>query len=274
MSGTLLSFTLMAIGARELTDEIDIFQTLLFRSAIGLVIMASWLAYTGKLNGLRDGNMRLHLTRNVFHFGGQYGWFLGIGLLPLAEVFALEFTVPVWTMLIAVLFLDERLTWAKGICVALGLAGVAVIVGPGAELIEPAALIVLGAALCYGIANGTTKALSDSESAAVVLFYMCAIQLPIALGFSLGSLTMPVGIEWLWLFVVALTALSAHYCMTRAMACAEATTVAALDFLRLPLIVIVGIALYNEPFKWTVFLGAALMLAGNVINLRDTQEDK
>lgn len=272
MTGTLLSFSLMAIGARELDDQISIFQTLVVRSLVGLLIVTLIILATGQSRKIRDGHLPLHLTRNVFHFAGQYGWFVGIGLLPLAEVFALEFTVPVWTTLFAMLFLDERLTVRKFACIALGLLGVAIIVQPGVEVIQPAALIVLGSAVCYGVANGTTKALSNSESAAVVLFYMCCIQLPIGLVFSIGNWSMPLGMQWFWLMVVALTALTAHYCLTRAMACAEASTVVAVDFLRLPLIAIVAILLYGEPFEWAVFIGAGLMLLGNMINLRGAKE--
>src|SRR5260370_22670086 len=93
------------------------------------------------------GPLRIHLLRNVFHFGGQAGWAFGLTLLPLATVFALEFTTPAWTMVLAVLFLGETLTRGRIAAVVLGFVGVLVILRPGAGSFQPAALLVLMAAV-------------------------------------------------------------------------------------------------------------------------------
>lgn len=267
MVGTLLSFCMMAVGVRELSGAINTFQTLFFRSLIGLLVITGVILWTGKLTHFSTRRATLHISRNIFHFGGQYGWFTGIGLLPLAEVFALEFTVPIWTLLFAALFLKEGLTLHKGVAILFGMAGVLVIVQPGSEIFDVTALIVIAAAICYAISHVSTKALSDTESPLAVLFYMCLVQLPIGLLFSLASWRMPEPLQWFWLLVVGATALTAHYCITRAMQLSEAGIVVTLDFLRLPLIGVVGILFYNEAFDLALMLGAALMLVGNLINI-------
>jgi len=104
MIGTLMSFCLMAVSVRELGSDIDTFQVLFFRSAIGLIVISTIIIGTRNTRLFYTGRIGLHSIRNTFHFAGQYGWFVGIGLLPLAEVFALEFTVPLWTALIASFF--------------------------------------------------------------------------------------------------------------------------------------------------------------------------
>lgn len=267
MLGALVSFCLMAVGARELSGQIDTFQILFFRSAIGLVVISLVIASTRNIKLFRSDRMSLHGVRNIFHFAGQYGWFVGIGLLPLAEVFALEFTVPLWTALIAWFFLNEKLTIKKTISIILGITGVIVIVQPGIEIINFASLIVLGAAICYSVAHASTKSLSSTESPLTILFLMCLMQLPIGFCFSLLNWQNPTGIQWAWITAVGITALSAHYCMTKAMQYAEVTAVVTMDFFRLPVIAVVGVALYAESFETTLIVGALLMLLGNLLNM-------
>lgn len=267
MVGALTSFCLMAVGARELSGQIDTFQVLFFRSAIGLVVISFITASTGNIKLFCSNRIRLHGVRNIFHFVGQYRWFIGIGLLPLAEVFALEFTVPLWIALIACFFLNEKFTTKKFISIMLGILGVIVIVRPGIEIINYASLIVLGAALCYAIAHASTKSLSSTESPVTILFLMCLVQLPIGFCFSLPNWQNPAGIQWLWLAAIGITAISAHYCMTKAMQYAEVTVVVTIDFFRLPLIAIVGVVLYSESFKITLIVVALLMILGNILNM-------
>ncbi len=267
MTGTLLSFCMMAVGARELAGEINTFQTLFFRSLIGLIVITLVIYGSGRRDLFFTRRRALHIGRNIFHFGGQYGWFTGIGLLPLAEVFALEFTVPLWTLLFAALLLKEGMTGRKVLAILFGIAGVLVIVRPGAGIFDNASLIVLTAAICYAISHVSTKALSDSESPLTVLFYMCLVQLPIGLLFSLSDWRFPNTLQWFWLLVVGISALTAHYCITRAMRLSEAGIVVTLDFLRLPLIAVVGVLFYQEPFESALLLGAGLMLLGNLLNV-------
>lgn len=240
MSGALASFCILAIGARELSGELSIAQSLCIRSAIGLVLLSCIYliraryfkkAAPEKTSKQKIKVIKLHFFRNIFHFLAQYGWFFGISLLPLAEVFALEFTVPIWTMLIAAFFLNEKVTKNKLLAIFLGTLGVLVIVKPGYALIDHASIVVLGSAICFAISHTSTKALALTEAPITILLYMCIIQLPIGLLLSLSSWVWPQGEQWLWLTVIGLSALSAHYCLAKAMQYAEITTIITLDFL-------------------------------------------
>ena len=208
------------------------------------------------------------MLRNVFHFGGQYGWFVGIGLLPLAEVFALEFTVPFWTMLIAAVALNEAITRRKLIAIVMGLLGVLAIVQPGYSIVDSASLIVLAAAIGYAVSHTCTKALGGADSPFTIVFYMCLVQLPIGFALSIAHWQWPYSEQWVWLLLIGLMALSAHFCMSKAMHYAEVSVVVTLDFLRLPLIALLGVVLYAEAFDWAILLGGTLMLAGNIIALQ------
>ena len=255
----------MAIAVRELSSEINTFQILFFRSLIGLAIITLIIACKQK-SLFKSKRIKQHLLRNTFHFTGQYGWFLGLGLLPLAQVFALEFTTPLWTMLIAAWILKEKITPKKTIAMALGLVGVSIIASPGSGIFNVISVVVLGAALCYAIAHINTKSLTSSEDPLTILFYMCVIQLPIAGIFTLNQWYTPNPLQWSWLFIVGMSALTAHYCITKAMHNSEVSVVVTLDFLRLPLIACLGVLLYSEDFNLSLIIGASLMLMGNLLN--------
>jgi len=277
MMGTLASFSFMAIAARELSGTIDTFQILFFRSLLGLIIICLLIFAKKDLSLLSTTRLKQHFARNITHFGGQYGWFLGLSLLPLATVFALEFTVPLWTGIIAAIFLKERITAKKACAILLGLVAVAIIVNPGNDIFNYASLIVLAAAIFYALAYVSSKSLTNTEHPMTILFYMCLIQLPLGLVFTLLNWHTPNFIQWAWLLLVGVTALTAHYCITRAMQLSEVSIVVTLDFLRLPLIALVGIVLYAEDFQITIIVGGALMLLGNLINTPSrliTKKDK
>ena len=258
MSGALVSFSAMAISGRQLSVELTTFQILFFRSLGGLAVLAVFLQRSGWAQ-VRTQVFGTHLLRNVTHFGGQYAWFYGIALIPLAEVFAIEFTVPIWTAILATIFLRERMTGLRALAVALGFAGVLVILRPGVETVSVPALVVLGGALCFAISHVFMKRLSGSEAPVAIPFYMTVIQLPIALLPALPHWVWPSGGLWAWVGVVAVTAISAHYCLARAFQLADATVVVPMDFLRLPLIAVIGYAFYGEALTIWVFIGAAIV---------------
>lgn len=267
MMGALASFSLMAVSGRELTGELGIFQILFFRSLVGLLVMTLIIVISGKTHLFYTTKLKKHMGRNIIHYAGQFGWFLGLGLLPLAEVIALEFTVPVWTALIAAAFLGERLTLKRTIAIAIGLCGVVVIVKPSVALFKPAALLVLGAAVCYAVTHVTTKSLALTDQPMTILFYMCIVQFPIALIMAIPAWEIPNIEQWWWIISVALSALSAHFFLTKAMQNADVGTVVMIDFLRLPLAAALGVLLYNEAFDVALLVGASIMLFSNLINI-------
>jgi len=267
MVGTLVSFMTMAIGGRELSDELSTFQILFFRSVIGLLVI-SFLLHRRGWQQVRTPAISIHFIRNLAHYCGQFGWFYGLAFIPLAEVFAIEFTVPVWTALLAVFFLGERLTVPRMIAIGLGIVGMLIILRPGLEVMKPAALAVLGGAICYAISHIKTKKLAHIDTPLCILFYMTVIQLPLGLIPALYDWKTPSVDAWPWILMVGLTAMSAHYCLTRAMKLIDATVVVSMDFLRLPLIAAVGFLFYGEPLEWAVLIGALVMLIGNYISNR------
>ena len=266
MSGALLSFMTIAVAGRELSTQLNTFQILFFRSLIGLGIVSLLLTSRG-WGQIRTRMPGLQIVRNLAHFGGQFGWFYGLAFIPLAEVFAIEFTGPIWTAFWAALLLGERLTRPRLITILLGMVGLIIILRPGLQGVHPAAVAVLASAVGFALAHTLTRRLAQNDTPLCILFYMTLIQLPLGLIPSLTNWVTPAVALWPWLLLVGLGALSAHYCVTRALVLADVTVVMPMDFLRLPLIAVVGALFYQEAFDPLVLLGAGVMLLGNWINL-------
>jgi len=208
------------------------------------------------------------VLRNAFHFGGQYAWIYAISILPLATVFAIEFTMPVWATVLAMIFLGERLNQGRVVMLVLGVVGVFVMLRPGVAVIQPAALVMLLGAFAYASTMIATKRLSGHDSAFAILFYMAVIQLPFALIPALPHWVWPAPRDLPWVIALGVVGLSAHYCMTRAFRIADAMVVVPIDFLRLPLIAVVGWVFYKEALDLTIMLGAAVIFAGTLYSIR------
>ncbi len=282
MGASILSFTVMAVSVRELPGAMSPYQMLFIRSALGLVVVCALLSLRSRrtqgtgasYNGpggwaqIRTARLGGHVFRNVIHFAGQSLWIYGIKLLPLAMVFAIEFTTPIWGALLAVAFLGERMNPARWGALALGFVGVIVILRPDLGGISVGALVMLACTVLFATTNVVTKALTRSESALCILFYMTVMQTGFGGLVSLFDWT-PVGRgDWLWLVLLGLTGLSAHFSLVRAFFHADASLVMPLDYVRLPLAGLVGYFLYQEAFALATLLGASLIVAGNYAALR------
>ena len=267
MVGALLSFSLMAVSVRELLRTMGSFEILFLRSLVSFVLVLAVLPPFG-LGALRTRHFGLHLVRNVLHFSGQYAWVYAIAMLPLATVFAIEFTMPVWTALLAIPILGERLNRGRTVMLVLGLAGILVILKPGFGVVHPAALVMLAGSFAYASTMIATKRLSGSDSALAVVFYMSVVQLPLAFVPALPGWVAPALVDLPWILAIGAAGLSAHYCLTRAMRIADATLVVPIDFLRLPLIAVVGMLFYSEPLEFSIMLGAAMIFAGTYYSVQ------
>jgi drug/metabolite transporter (DMT)-like permease len=266
MSGAVLSFSTMAVAARELLAHMGPFQILFVRS---LVMMAIVLVIVAQAADAVTATRRLplHVFRNVIHFGGQYCWVFAIGALPLATVFAIEFTMPVWTAILAALLLGERLTRPRVAMLVLGLVGVLVILRPGFGVFELASLVALAASFLYAGNMIATKRLSTTDSPLAVLFWMSVVQTPLALLTALPGWVSPPASDLPWMILIGVGSYTAHYCLTRSLKLADATVVVPIDFVRLPLIAVVGALFYSEAFDPLIIAGAAVIFAGTYYSL-------
>jgi drug/metabolite transporter (DMT)-like permease len=267
MGGVVLSLSVMAIAVRQLAPHMGSFEILFLRTLVSLAIVLALLSRYG-FGALRTRHAGLHLFRNVLHFGGQYSWVYAIAILPLATVASIEFTMPVWAALLAMLILGERLNRGRAVMLALGLAGTLVILRPGAGFIHPAALVMLLGSVAYAGSMIATKRLAQRDSALAVLFYMSLVQTLLGMAPALAHWVAPRLADVPWILAVGAGGVTAHYSLTRAFRLADATLVMPIDFLRLPLIAVVGALAYHEAIDPTIMLGAAMIFAGTYYSIR------
>jgi drug/metabolite transporter (DMT)-like permease len=271
MTGALLSFSVMAVSVRELSLRgMSIFEILAIRSGTALLILLLLLAARPSLRPYAlPRRMGLNLLRNVVHYISQFAWALSLTMLPLAMVFALEFTMPAWTILLAPWLLHEKMTPSRVGVVVLGLVGVLVILRPGVTSFNPAAFLVLAAAFGYAITMITTKKLTMTETTFGIVFWMAAIQFPLSLiGSDISALLNMNAGHILPALGIGLGGAASHYCLSNAFRAGDATLVVPLDFMRIPLIAVVGWAFYGETLDIFVLLGAVIIVVGVVWNLR------
>jgi drug/metabolite transporter (DMT)-like permease len=267
MGGAILSFCAMAVSVRELSGAHGPFQILFFRSVFGALVLGLVVARLGP-GLLRSSQWSWHAVRHSLHFVAQVGWVYSIALLPLAQVFAIEFTSPVWGSVLAVLLLGERLSRGRLLALCAGFAGILVILRPGLDALPSAALVMLASAAGFGLVNVLTKRLTRTDRPVTILFWMCAVQTLLALPVSVAGWTTPTLAETPWLVLVGLCGLSAHYCLNKGLSLADATVVLPMEFLRLPVIALAGLALYREPLDPWVLAGGAIIATGVWLNLR------
>jgi drug/metabolite transporter (DMT)-like permease len=270
MTGALLAFSAMAVSIRVLASTLSVMEILALRAGLGLIVMAVLAVLKPALRAtINRRHLGLHLVRNTIHLGAQYLWALSLLLLPFATVFALEFTTPAWALLLAMPVLGERMTASRIGAVVLGLIGVLVILRPGLKTFQPAAILVLAAAFGLAITLITTKKLTRTDSSFAIIFWMNLIQAPLALIASYPLFVSKLG-SWQIPAVAAIggAGLIGHYCLANAFRAGDASVVVPLDFMRIPLIAVIGWWLYGEMLDVFVFMGAALIIAGIVWNLR------
>ena len=271
MTGAIVSFTAMAVSGRELADSHDTFEIMTYRSLMGIVIVVAVAFWAGTLREIGIRNLHLHAIRNVFHFAGQNFWLFAVIATPLAQVFALEFTSPIWAMFLAAIVLGEPLTRIRILSALVGFAGVLLVARPDASFALSPGLLAAGlAAIGFAGAAVFTRLLTRTTTITCILFHLTAMQVvmgAVTAGYD-GQIALPTLESAPLLAVVGICGLVAHFCMTKALSIAPAAVVMPIDFARLPIIALVGVAFYSELLDFWVLLGAAIIFLANYLNIR------
>ncbi|MEM9795768.1 MAG: DMT family transporter [Pseudomonadota bacterium] len=270
MLGSIASFTLMAVAGRSVSDVHDTFEIMLYRSCVGVVLVVGILAATGGLGGVTTRNLPLQIVRNITHFTGQNLWFLAITLAPLAQVFALEFTSPLWVLLLAPIVLGERVRAVQFVVALVGFGGVLLVAQPFSGTVSPGLVWAGLAAIAFALTNLFTRRLTRDESVGGILFWLTTLQLLMGLicaGFD-GDIAPPSPATLPWLAAIGLAGLTAHFCLTNALRLAPASTVMPVDFARLPLIAVIGATAYGEALDPLVLLGGGVITVAAWANLK------
>ncbi|OBY27414.1 DMT family transporter [Leisingera sp. JC1] len=269
MIGAIVSFSAMAIAGREAGLTLDTFEIMAYRSLVGVVIVVAVLTAAGRWHQVRRQRLGVHLLRNLFHFTGQNLWFLAVTLIPLAQVFALEFTSPLWVIILSPLLLGEALTRRRMLAAALGFAGILIVARPSPDTLNLGLAAAASCAIFFALTAILTKRLTRHEHTASILFWLTSMQLVMGLlaaGWD-GDMALPDAATLPWLVLIGIAGLTAHFCLTTALSLAPASVVVPVDFARLPAIAILGMVIYGEALDAWVLGGAAIICFANYLNI-------
>ena len=275
MVAAALGMTAMAVAGREVSAEISTSTLMFWRSALAFSLMLGLApAASGGLAGLLTARPGLHVARNAVHFLAQFCWFFGLVTIPLAQLFALEFMMPLLITLLASLLIGERLTPARLGAALIGFAGVLLVVRPSTASLDLGTIAGIVCAIGFALSVISVRSLTRTEPPLRILFWMTGLQALMALGLNGGRIALPSSTAMVWLVAIGLIGLVAQYCMARAFALAETMLVMPVDFLRLPLIAAIGALAYGEGLDPWVLGGGALIIAGNIWNLLAERRDR
>ncbi len=270
MSGAILSFSAMAIAGREVSTNLDTFEIMLYRSLIGFLIVLAVSSLAGTRGDIKTDRLPLHLVRNLCHFTAQNLWFFAITVVPLAQVFAIEFSAPLWALLMSAIILNEPLTRNRVIAGIAGFIGILIITRPGVNAIGWAQLTPALAAIGFAASAVTTRLLTRTERITSIMFWLTGMQFVFGLicaGYDM-DIALPTAANLPLVTLIAICGVTAHFCLTTALSLAPASIVMPIDFLRLPLIAAIGAIMYSEVLDLYVALGALIIITANYANIR------
>ena len=261
-----IAYAVSSACVRFLADDFSIFQLVLFRTAIGTMVMLPWLFSSG-LGVLRTKRWKLYLFRACTVYVSNLTWFYALSRMNLAEATALSFLMPLVAALILAIWLREKLGWERLFAIALGFLGAVLIIRPGFIEVGSEIYAVMFTVLMYGSATAIIRALTLTENPNVVVFYMFFLNLPLALGPGVMTWSTPQAAALPVILLFGLASWVAQVFMTRSLACGEAAVVFPAFYFQLPATALLGFALFGQiPSLWIV-PGAILIIGGSYFSV-------
>ena len=253
----------VSIAIRALKTDIALQELLFFRAFIGLIAISLIMIPRNGWRIVIPRRPGLQIVRNMLHVSAQYCVFFAILIVPLAEVTAIEFTVPLITCLFAAPLLKEKIGRTRWVGMIIGFIGILFVVRPVFQDVPPAILIAIFGAVLFSLNTILVKVLSEIEEAGTMVFVMNVIQTLLLIVPTYLVWTTPQWHHVPWLLMLGLSGILAHYCLSRALAIADTSVVLPLDFLRLPFIALIAYWVWGETFSpWTA-VGAVIIFGSS-----------
>ena len=253
-------FVAVTVIVRHLGSDLPAVQGAFLRYLFGTLLIFPVLLRLG--SGLiRRAPMRLYVARGVCHGAGVMLWFYAMGRIPVADVIAVGYAVPVFVILGAAFFLGERLHPSRVLAVVAGFLGVLVIVRPGFETIELGMTAQLVATPFFAASFLIAKKITETETPIEVVAMLSICCTLVLLPGALWQWRAPTGSELFWLFLTAFFATTGHYALTRALEAAPLTVTQPVTFVQLIWATLVGSLIFAEPADVFVFIGGGIIVA-------------
>lgn len=259
MVGAMVLFSAGHGLVRFASDELHSFQIGFLRSVFGLIFLLPIILKGWDFSDLRVKRPKLHIIRGALSAMNTLAWFTAIAIMPLGEAVALNFTSPLFATLLAAIFLGEAVRARRWTATIVGFIGVLIVVRPGGETVQLGAILALGSALSIAVNVLLIRVMSqeDSTRAIVTTFNLAIVFFTLIPAMIVW--TWPSPLMWAVTFAVGVTTTVAHLMLTKAMSLAEASAIVPLEFIRLPLAVLIGFVWFAEILDGWTILGATII---------------
>jgi drug/metabolite transporter (DMT)-like permease len=258
-----ICFTGVGVLIKLLGRELDSTQVAFFRCIFGLLFVLP-IIFRQNFAALRSQRHAGHFWRAALGTVSMVIGFYALTHLTLADVTAISFTTPLFVIIVAVLFLGEKVRWRRWTATAVGFAGVLVMMRPGQGEFDPVMLVALFGALLTSVAVCLVKSLTGSESTRVMLVMFTVWSTAFLLGPAIYVWKDPSLWAWIMATAMGLLATIGQAFVIKAYTEGEATAVSPFDYLRLPLSVAAGVWIFAEAPSWWTLVGALIIVVSTL----------
>ncbi|MEK9645223.1 MAG: DMT family transporter [Alphaproteobacteria bacterium] len=271
---TAISFAVMMTTIHYLGGKFDAFELVFVRAIVGLLFVIPLISRSG-VGALKTTRMPMHVVRTLFGLFAMATLYYALVEVPIAQATVLTFLIPLFTTIAAGMVLRERVGIHRWTATLVGFGGALIIIRPGFVDVSVPVMLAVLSSLLYAGAWSSVKILTRTDSAAVTVFWMNVLMVPLT--------AVPLFFVWVtpaWadvppLLVMALAGWSAHFCQARTFENADASAVMPFDFLRLPIAATFGWFLFRESVDAYTWAGGAIIFAaGYYITLRESRKKR
>lgn len=267
MLGAMFCLSAMNVALRMLSGEDGLHSTqiVVFRHIWSILIILVWaMCLKMQISDFRSNRLKGHFWRATFGIMAMQMWFYSISIMSINLATALSFTTPIFSTILAIIFLGEKAGIRRWAAIVTGFIGMLIILRPDVDGISNAGWIVIAASLLMAGSGVMVKSLTSSESAETIVFYMSVFMLvwsvPIAIPFWQPFTVPQLGMA----FIIALCSTAAHLFMARAFMRAELVKLMPLDFTRLVFTAILAYIFFGETIDSQTICGSLVIVASAV----------
>ena len=256
--------SLMGVFMRLAQSDINVFTASFLRFGIGFVIILPYLFYS-KFNVYKTNNIKLHFIRGIINVPTMYVGFAALMLIPLEQIQALHFVVPLIVTFLAVFFFKEKIRFVRISALIIGLIGMLVMLRPGIIEMNIGVYMVLFSSLVWSFIIIITKFLSKNDSPITILTYQYSLVTFFSFFIVIFFWEMPSSIIFLYTFLAALSGTVLHLALIYSYKLVDLTLIQPFTFLSLIWASLLGYYIFGEEPDIFTWLGAIIIFSGVLI---------
>ncbi|MEI7871757.1 MAG: DMT family transporter [Alphaproteobacteria bacterium] len=260
----LVLFATLDALVKWLGDTYGPFQMMLFRSTVALVPLYFLVRGVGGFRRIRSSRPMLQAVRIVAGFGSLFGFFYVFPRMPLVDAYAISFAAPLFMVALSVPILGEVVGWRRWCAVAVGFAGVLIMLEPWNISVHWISLVVLFATLSYSLSTVVTRLVSRYDHDAATIFWFCLFATVVSLIGAIPDWKWPPLGDWFWLCSLGIIGGVGQILVTRALRLAPMSVLAPFDYSSIVLAMLYGYLWFKEEPSPMVWYGLPLVIGSGL----------